>query len=281
MRVRVPASSANLGPGFDALAIALDIAIEVSVELADELSLSAEGFGSELTDPTKHLGVAIATEILGHQNFSLHITSAIPLARGLGSSAALAVAVAKAAGSEDPLAVGTRIDGHAENAAASLLGGFVTASVEDDEIFVASLPLDPALRFVVVIPERELATADARRVLPSSVTYHDAAFNLSRVALLTAGLADHTLFQATAMDDRLHQPFRMGLLPFAADVLRVTRETGALASCWSGAGSTMLAVATESTATAVAEAARNVLDQHSEPGTVQIVEADRRGLQVL
>jgi homoserine kinase len=101
------------------------------------------------------------------------------------------------------------------------------------------------------------------------------------VALLTAGLADHTLLQATAMDDRLHQPFRMGLLPFAADVLRVTREAGALASCWSGAGSTMLAVATDSTASAVAEAARNVLNQHSEPGTVQIVEADRRGLQVL
>ncbi len=281
MRVRVPASSANLGPGFDALAIALDIPIEVSIEVADELSLSAEGFGSELTDPAKHLGVSIATEILGHQNFSLHVNSSIPLARGLGSSAALAVAVAKAAGSLDPLAIGTRIDGHAENAAASLLGGFVTASVEDDEIFVASLPLDPALRFVVVIPERELATADARRVLPSNVSYHDAAFNLSRVALLTAGLADHTLLQATAMDDRLHQPFRMSLLPFAADVLRLTREAGALASCWSGAGSTMLAVATDATAAAVAEAARGVLHQHSEPGTVQIVEADRRGLQVL
>ena len=281
MRVRVPASSANLGPGFDALAIALDIPIEVSIEVADELSLSAEGFGSELTDPAKHLGVSIATEILGHQNFSLHVNSSIPLARGLGSSAALAVAVAKAAGSLDPLAIGTRIDGHAENAAASLLGGFVTASVEDDEIFVASLPLDPALRFVVVIPERELATDDARRVLPSNVSYHDAAFNLSRVALLTAGLADHTLLQATAMDDRLHQPFRMSLLPFAADVLRVTREAGALASCWSGAGSTMLAVATDSTAAAVAEAARGVLHQHSEPGTVQVVEADRRGLQVL
>ena len=281
MRVRVPASSANLGPGFDALAIALDIPIEVSIEPAESLSLSAEGFGSELTDVSKHLGVALAKEILGHDRFALSIRSEIPLARGLGSSAALAVAVAKAAGSADPLAIGTRVDGHAENAAASLLGGFVTASVEDDEIFVASLPLDPVLRFVVVIPERELATADARRVLPASVSYHDAAFNLSRVALLTAGLADHALLQATAMDDRLHQPFRMGLLPFAKDVLRGVRDAGALASCWSGAGSTMLAVVTDESAEQVAAAARSVLADHSEAGTVRIVDADRHGLQVL
>ena len=281
MRVRVPSSSANLGPGFDALAIALDIGIEVSVEPAEQLSLETTGFGSELKDPTKHLGVSLATEILGHQNFALTIHSEIPLARGLGSSAALAVAVAAAAGAPSPLAVGTKVDGHAENAAASVYGGFVTASVEDGEIFVAQLPLDPALRFVVVIPERELATADARRVLPSTVSYHDAAFNLSRVALLTAGLADHRLLQATAMDDRLHQPFRMGLLPFAADVLAATREAGALASCWSGAGSTMLAVVTEEVAEQTAAAARSVLQDHSEAGEVRVVDADRRGLRVL
>jgi len=281
MRVRVPASSANLGPGFDALAIALDIPIEVSITPSDTLELSAEGFGSELTDPAEHLGVQLATEILGHQRFALHIRSEIPLARGLGSSAALAIAVAQAAGSPDALAVGTRVDGHAENAAASLFGGFVTASVEEGEIFVASLPLDPALKFVVVIPDRELATADARRVLPSTVSYHDAAFNLSRVALLTAGLADHTRLLATAMDDRLHQPYRMGLLPFAADVLSVGREAGALATCWSGAGSTMLAVVTDATAQLVCDATNDVLIRHGEPGVVRIVDADRQGLRVL
>lgn len=281
MRVRVPASSANLGPGFDALAVALDIPIDVSVEPSDELILTAEGFGAELTDPSGHLGVALAKEVLGHDRFALHIRSEIPLARGLGSSAALAVAVAAAAGSKNALAVGTRVDGHAENAAASFYGGFVTASVEGDEIFVASLPLDPALRFVVIIPDRELATADARRVLPSSVSYHDAAFNLSRVALLTAGLADHTRLLATAMDDRLHQPYRMGLLPFASEVLSVGREAGALATCWSGAGSTMLAVVTDDTAEQVREATNDVLLRHGEPGVVRIVDADRQGLRVL
>jgi homoserine kinase len=177
--------------------------------------------------------------------------------------------------------VGIKVDGHAENAAASLTGGLVTASIHEGDVFVSSLPLDPALRFVVVIPERELATSDARAALPSSVSYHDAAFNLSRVAALTAGLADHTRLLATAMDDLLHQPYRSPLLPFAKDVLAGMREAGALASCWSGAGSTMLGVVTESTAAVVAANAREVLQRVGEPGDVVVVDADRHGISVL
>jgi homoserine kinase len=110
------------------------------------------------------------------------------------------------------------------------------------------------------------------------VSYHDAAFNLSRVAMLVAGLADHERLRATAMDDLLHQPFRMPLLPFAAELLRTLREAGALSSCWSGAGSMMLGVVTESTSRAVADAAREVLARHGEPGDVLILNADRTGL---
>jgi len=278
MKVRVPASSANLGPGFDALAVALSLYIEVGVDPADELSLSTSGYGSEISDPDSHLAVRLVRQILGHDRVALSVHSEIPLARGLGSSAALAVAVAAAAGHPAPLEIGIAVDGHAENAAASLFGGLVTASVDDDGVFVQQLPLDEALRFVVVIPERELATADARAVLPASVSYHDAAFNLSRVAALTAGLADHRRLVATAMDDRLHQPYRMDLLPFARDILLTMREAGALASCWSGAGSTMLAVTTSESAQSIVLAAQSVLSQHGEPGDVRIVDADRRGV---
>ena len=280
MKVRVPASSANLGPGFDALAVALAIYIEVSVEPSDVLELVTSGYGSEIRDADSHLAVTLVRQILGHDRVRLAIHSEIPLARGLGSSAALAVAVAAAASHEDPLAVGVSVDGHAENAAASLVGGLVTASVDDGSIFYQSLPLDSELRFVVVVPERELATSDARAVLPASVSYHDVAFNLSRVAALTAGLADHHVLRATAMDDLLHQPYRMGLLPFAQEVLTAMRAAGALSSCWSGAGSTMLGVVTDGTASAVAEAARATLARFGEPGAVHVVDADRHGVTV-
>ena len=281
VKVRVPASSANLGPGFDALAVALSLYIEVSIEPADELSLVSTGFGSDLRDPDSHLAVRLVRQILGHDRVALSIHSEIPLARGLGSSAALAVAVAAAAGHDDPLRIGIDVDGHAENAAASLYGGLVTASVDHGDVFTQRLALDPALKFVVVIPDRELATADARAVLPTSVSYHDAAFNLSRVAALTAGLADHRQLRATAMDDLLHQPYRMPLLPFAQSLLHGMREAGALASCWSGAGSTMLGVVTTETANDVVAVAASHLEQHDEHGVALIVEADRVGVTTL
>ena len=278
MKVRVPASSANLGPGFDALAVALALYIEVGIEPSDSLALVTSGYGSEIRDPDDHLAVQLVRRIVGHDRVAISIHSDIPLARGLGSSAALAVAVAAAAGHPAPLEIGIEVDGHAENAAASLYGGFVTASVDNGVTFVQQLELDPALRFVIVVPERTLATADARAVLPDSVTYHDAAFNLSRVAALTAGMANHHRLVATAMDDRLHQPYRMDLLPFSRDILSTMRDAGALASCWSGAGSTMLAVTTPESAPEIVAAARSVLAHHGEPGDVRLVDADRHGV---
>lgn len=127
MLARVPASSANLGPGFDCLAVALSLFLEVTLELSDEFAITSEGCGAGQFDDERNLGARVAADVLGHSNFALHVKSDIPLTRGLGSSAALAVAAAVAAGATDPLAVGARVDGHAENAAASLLGGLVVA----------------------------------------------------------------------------------------------------------------------------------------------------------
>src|ERR1035437_2840230 len=220
MLARVPASSANLGPGFDALAVALTRYVEVSVQPADSFSITSEGFGAGLFDDERHLGAQVAARVLGHRNFALHVKSEIPLSRGLGSSAALALAAAAAAGSPRALELATEVDGHAENAAASLLGGLVVASVNEREGIVArSLVLDPAWRFVVVVPDEELPTADARRVLPSEVPFKDAVHNVSAVALLIAGLAQRDDFAPGSMDDFLHQPYRMSLLPFAQPLL--------------------------------------------------------------
>jgi homoserine kinase len=278
MLARVPASSANLGPGFDALAVALTLYLEVTLEVADAFAITSEGFGAGQFDDERNLGARVAAEVLGHSNFVMHVKSEIPFSRGLGSSAALAVAAAVAAGASDPLAIGTRIDGHAENAAASLLGGLVVARSNDDGVVARSLALDDEWRFVVVIPENELSTDDARGVLPDLVPFGDAIHNLSSMGLLLAGLADHDAWVAGAMEDVLHQPYRMGLLSFAQPLLTTLRDSGASGSCWSGAGSTMLGLATSERAEDVARAARTFLHDQGVAGVVQVLEADRTGL---
>ncbi|HVA53246.1 MAG TPA: homoserine kinase [Acidimicrobiales bacterium] len=279
MFARAPASSANLGPGFDTLAIALTLYVEVSLEPADSLSIVSDGCGAGRFDDERHLGVQVARGVLGHTNFAMSVTSTIPLSRGLGSSAALAVAAAAAAGAADPLTVGTRVDGHAENAAASVLGGLVVASVTaGHDVTARQLPLDDSWRFVVVVPDLELDTAEARRVLPANVPFHDAVQNLNALGLLIAGLANHREFVSAAMDDSLHQTYRTELLPFAAPLLSLLRESGAAGSCWSGSGSSMLGLVTSETAQNVARAATSFLQDQSIRGDVLVLDVDRAGL---
>ena len=260
------------------MAVALTLYLEVTLEVADAFAITSEGFGAGQFDDERNLGARVAAEVLGHSNFVMHVKSEIPLSRGLGSSAALAVAAAVAAGATDPLAIGTRIDGHAENAAASLLGGLVVARSNDDGVVARPLALDDEWRFVVVIPDDELSTDDARDVLPALVPFGDAIQNLSSMGLLLAGLADHDAWVAGAMDDVLHQPYRMGLLSFAQPLLTTLRDSGASGSCWSGAGSTMLGLATSERAEDVARAARTFLHDQGVAGVVQVLEADRTGL---
>ncbi len=280
MIARVPASSANLGPGFDTLAVALNRYVEVEVREADEFSIVTSGFGAGRFDDEGHLGARVAASVLGHHRFAIRVDSEIPLSRGLGSSASLALGAAAAAGAKDALAVAVAIDGHAENAAASWRGGLVVAGERDGVVAVADLALDDVWRFVVVIPEIELATADARRVLPDHVPFADAVANLTSLGLLIAGLADHRVFTPWAMSDRLHQPYRSGLLPIAEPMLEALRDAGARGACWSGAGSTMLGLTTVETADAVAEGARRTLEDHGVAGSVAILEADRIGAVV-
>ncbi len=276
---RAPASSANLGPGFDTLAVALGLYVEVSIELSDTFSIATEGCGAGRFDDERHLAARVAQGVLGHSRFALRVNSSIPLSRGLGSSAAVAVAAAAAAGAADPLTIAADVDGHAENAAASVLGGLVVAGRHDDRGVVARrLELDEVWRFVVVVPEDELSTEEARRALPSSVSFGDVVGNLNAMGLLIAGLAHHEEFVDWSMDDALHQPYRAGLLSFASDLLEHLRESGAAASCWSGAGPSMLGLVTNDSADDVALAAKEFLHARSIPGEVYLLDADRSGL---
>lgn len=149
---------------------------------------------------------------------------------------------------------------------------------ERDGVVARSLPLDLEWRFVVVVPDQELSTAAARGVLPERVAFSDAVHNLNSLGLLVAGMADHRAFVRAAMDDHLHQPYRMGLLGFAPLLLDELCDAGASGSCWSGAGSTMLGLCTPDVAQSVANAARHFLEREGVAGTVMILEADRTGL---
>jgi homoserine kinase len=278
VRARAPASSANLGPGFDTLAVALDCYVSVEIEPAPSLSVHSEGEGSGLFDDASHLAARVAAEVLGHDRVAVTVRSQIPLARGLGSSAALAAAAAAAAGADEPFAVAAAYDGHSENAAASVFGGLVAATTVEGRPVHVPLPLDGDLAFVAIVPDRDLATPEARQVLPETITRADAVFNLGRMGLLVAGLADPGYLFAAATDDRIHQPARTALFPEAPQLLRGLLDAGALAASWSGAGPTLIGLVRSGSVDAVRSGAEVALAASGVPGRVLALRADRRGI---
>ena len=278
VRARAPASSANIGPGFDTLAVALALYVEVEVEEADALSVRSEGEGAGLPLDASHLAARVATQVRGHDRLAVGVRSQVPVGRGLGSSAALAAAAAAAAGAPDPLAVAASLDGHPENAAASVLGGLVTATTVRGRPVAAPLALDPTLAFVALVPDRSLYTSEARAALPGQVAHGDAAFNLGRMGLLLAGLADRARLVPEATEDRLHQPARGALFPEAADLLGGLVEAGALAACWSGAGPSLLALCAAENASQIRSAGERLLADAAVPGRALHLLADLEGL---
>ena len=278
MRARAPASSANLGPGFDTLAVALECYVSVEVEEAPSLRVHSEGEGAGLFEDASHLAARVVSEVLGHDRFAVTVRSQIPVARGLGSSAALATAAAAAAGAEDPFALAASYDGHPENAAASAFGGLVTATMIETRPVYAALPLSEELAFVIVIPERNLATPEARNVLPETLSREDVVFNLGRMGLLVAGLGDPAALRPASTDDRVHQPARTALFPEAPEILGALVGAGALAASWSGAGPSLIGIVRADAAPSVLAGAQEALAATGVPGRALVLRPDRRGL---
>lgn len=263
------------------LGLALRVYVEVELAPAPRLTIRSEGDGAELPQDGSHLAAVVVRSVLGHDNVALTVRSSIPVSRGLGSSAALAVAAAGAAGATDPFLVGALVDGHAENAAASVLGGLVAATTVGESAVARRLPLDHRLGYVIIVPDRHLETKLGRSVVPSTIPLADAVHNLGRMGLLIAGLGNADLLLPAAGDDRLHQGPRTVLFPEAPDLLDRLRRAGATTACWSGAGPTLLAICADAGAVVGVEAAAvRAMAELGVEGHAMAIEPDLDGLVV-
>jgi homoserine kinase len=259
--VRVPASSANLGPGYDAMAAALDLFLELEVEEAGEFSFDPGPL--DVPSSRENLIVRAFESLHSADGIAFRLVRGIPLARGLGSSAAAIVAGLTAAdhlyelalSPEEMLARATELEGHPDNVAAAIHGGFVICG-SDAEGAPSAARFDPpgGLEGIVVIPAEEVSTARAREAIPAEVPLGDAVANVSAAARLVLGLqrADLDLV-AAGLADRIHQPRRRDLYPRSMELVDSARELGALGATISGAGPTVLVWTTWQDAGKVAE----------------------------
>jgi homoserine kinase len=245
--VRAPATSANLGPGFDCLGLALDIWTVVTLEPGKPNTGAEHGLQRLVWQ-----GVQAAFESVGAPpEVRIEADGGIPIARGLGASAALRAAGLLAGNAlldnlhdtEALLALGTRLEGHPDNMAPCLLGGFqVNARDAEGRILHLQAPLPPDLNVVVFVPDFEMPTQESRRKLPRQLSREDTVFNVSRVALLVAalGAGRYDLLDA-ATQDRIHQPVRSQIFKGLVPIMSAAKEGGAAASYLSGGGSTVAA----------------------------------------
>jgi homoserine kinase len=237
--VRVPASTANLGPGFDAFAAALALRLELEVVETGEFAVDTD---LDVPRDRSNLLVRAFERLASADGFEFRVRSDIPLVGGLGSSAAAIVAGLVAADhlfelDADLLALAAELEGHPDNVAAALHGGMVVCA--DGGVTRVDPPV--ALEAVLVVPEESVSTSDARAALPTSVPLADATFNVAHGALLALGLATGDLdLISRGLADRLHQPHRARLFPRSAHVIDNARDYGALGATLSGAGPTVL-----------------------------------------
>ena len=247
--VRVPASSANLGPGYDVLAAALTLHLELEVEETGTFEVDAGGL--DIATDRSNLCVRAFESLRPADGIAFRIESEIPLAGGLGSSAAAIVAGLLAADHlyelalepPDVLARATEIEGHPDNVAAAVHGGFVVCSAgEGGEVTATRIEVPQGLEAVVVVPEGErVPTPKARKAIPESIPHSDAVANVAAASELVLGLERSDLgLISRGLADRLHQPHRAHLYPLSMEVVEAASDLGALGATISGAGPTVL-----------------------------------------
>ena len=298
IRVAAPATTANMGPGFDCLGMALDVwnRVEVvpGVPAADHplVDVAGEGAGELETGPDNL--VYRSMTFLFHEadrempEVSIRCHNDIPLARGLGSSAA-AIAAGLAAANRlcsqafspnELLEMAATLEGHPDNVAAAVLGGLQLVVSDQQQLYTVSVNLPPEVHTVLFIPDTRIATADARAVLPTELSIADAVFNMGRTALLVAGMAtNHPEYLGVATQDRLHQPYRQALFPAMKLLFQAATDAGALGVFLSGSGSTVLAL-TKGREMTVAYEMAEAAKQANVSGRIRITQPTIRGAHI-
>ncbi len=239
MIVRAPATSANLGPGFDCAAVALDLWNELEIEDGDGVAVEGEGAG-ELPEDWSNLAVQAYSLLASPEGKRFRFLNRIPLERGLGSSAAAIALGLVAAGPGEPaerlLQLGALLEGHSDNLCAALVGGACLTSGGRIAKVAETLPVVP----LAVVPAGRVSTRGARAALPETISHADAAFTAAHAALLGAGLASGRLdVLAGAFEDRLHEPYRAAAAPLLGQV-RAEWPAGAIGVTLSGSGPSVI-----------------------------------------
>lgn len=262
--LRVPATSANVGPGFDSLGMALNIYTEVSFEMTgsaknndpERMELEFEGCDEKYADRNNLIYTSFVRALrhidgIFPEKMKIGINSEVPVCRGLGSSAACIVAGVKAAYESsmeqycdrEVLEMCNLIEGHPDNVTPALMGGFTASIQMDGRVFMSSIPVSRELRFIACVPQFSLSTEYSRSVLPTSVDFRDAVYNVSHVSLMIAAFVNNEFeLLRTAMSDRLHQKYRSGIIDEYEEVMDICENMSATANFLSGAGPTVMII---------------------------------------
>jgi homoserine kinase len=292
--VRVPASSANLGPGFDVLALALDLHLEARARESSRTMIEWQGEGAgEVPMGGRNLIIRAAEEpFVGWsrplKGIELQIHNQIPIGRGLGSSAAAIVAGvtlgAKLRGlrlsAHRALELGVALEGHGDNLAAALHGGFCIVAINDGVVRAHRLEWPARWRAIIFVPDELSPTDEARRLVPRLPKLEDAVFNLGRVAewVLACTQKDRSLL-ASAMNDRLHQPGRAQAYPYLTDLIASAEQAGALGAALSGAGGSVIAIA-DRNLDSIARAMEQSAEAHGLQGRILKLRAAAAGIRL-
>lgn len=297
LTIKVPATSANLGPGFDSLGLALDLWNESTFEIADEFAVYIEGEGMGRVSQGRNNLILRAAQALADQvkkdlpPLIVHCTNRIPFGSGLGSSAAATLTGLLAANAltgsvlseQEILKFATKLEGHPDNVAPALMGGLVVSARSGGQIVAHKLPVRP-LRITVVVPDFRFPTRQARNALPRHVKMKDAIHNIGRAMLLAEAfrLGDVNLL-AESMTDRLHQPYRLPSIPGAQAAMDAIRSQGTGVAL-SGAGPSLIAFSssdsTHSQEESIGEAARHAFEEAGLAARIYRLGISNRGAEI-
>ena len=296
IEVQIPATSANLGSGFDSVGLALSMHNVVRMQEADRLEIrSLDGVSIPLSE--RNLVYRAACHLYEHcgkkaPKFVIEQENRIPMTRGLGSSSACIVGGLVAANEllgrpfdrKGLVELATGMEGHPDNVAPAILGGFVVSVMEGKRVDTVREEVPPEdLAFALFIPDFPLSTVAAREALPKQVEHHDAVYNLSRVSMLTAAFLkrDYERLEV-ATGDRLHQPYRLPLIAHAEEIFQMAKECGAYTSTISGAGSSLLSILPKEREKSFAKAAREWMGQRHLTGwRLVMLGIDNEGVRVV